>query len=127
MTKIPTEDLKLLSEIAMSAAVRGQGPQAKPIFEALARLQPNNAAAAIGYALTELTRGRFQDAVQILQRDGIKAKAGAAEAKAILMVSLVLAGRSDEARSVQRELIRNGDGPAKQIAQLLMKKVKINA
>ena len=127
MTNIPNEDLKLLSEIAMSAAVRGHGARAKPIFEALGHLQPGNAAAAIGYALTEITQGRFQNAVQILQRDGITAEAGATEAKAMLMVSLVLAGRSEEARLLQRELIRNGDGPAKQIAQLLMKKVKINA
>ena len=127
MNNVPTEDLKLLSEIAMSAAVRGHGPRAKPIFEALAHLQPGNAAAPIGYALTEIVQARFENAVQILRRDGITAETGATEAKAMLMVSLVLAGRSEEARVLQRELIRNGDGPAKQIAQLLMKKVKVNA
>lgn len=121
------KDLKLLSEIALSAAVQGHGKRAKPIFDALQRLRPDNAAAAIGYALTEMTHGNFQEATRILRKDGITAKNGATEAKAMLMVALLMGGRAEEADPVQRELLQGADGPAKQIARLLRGKIKVDA
>lgn len=121
------KDLKLLSEVALSAAVQGHGKRAKPIFDALRHLRPDNAAAAIGYALTEMTHGNFQEAARILRKDGVTAKNGAAEAKAMLMVALMMGGRSEEADPVQRELLQGTDGPAKQIARLMSGKIKVDA
>ena len=127
MRSLDPQDLKLLSEIALSASVQGHGKRAKPIFDALRHLRPDNAAAAIGYALTEMTHGNFQEAARILRRDGVTAKKGGTEAKAMLVVALMMAGRSEEADPVQRELLEGGDGPAKQIARMLRGKIKVDA
>jgi hypothetical protein len=118
---IDPADLQLLAEIGLSAAARGLGAQAEPIFEALALLHPDNAAAAIGRALSALARRDADSAIEILKRDGVRARICGAEARALLAIALNMAGRSAEARAVCRGLADGRDGPAKKVALGLLK------
>lgn len=114
-------DLQILAEIGLSAAARGLGAQAEPIFEALAALHPDNAAAAIGRALSALARRDCDAAIEILKRDAVRARICGAEARALLAIALNMAGRSAEARAVCRSLADGRDGPAKKVALGLLK------
>ena len=114
-------DLQLLAEIGLLAAARGHAARVEPIFEALAALHPENAAAAIGRALAALARRDCDSAIEILKRDGIRARICAAEAKALLAIALTMAGRKAEARSLARGLADGNAGPAKAVAQGLLK------
>ena len=127
MTGLSSRELKLLSELALSAAVQGYGREAKPIFDALRVLKPENAIAAIGSGLTEMIDGNFAEAARILQREGITAAAGGTEAKALLAIALMMSGRIGDALQLQQELMRTGPGPAKQIAELLLEKLRVHA
>lgn len=98
------EELKILTEIGYSAAARGMGDRARPIFDALAVCLPDNAAAAIGYALLAIVDGEFNKAVEVLEKDGIRKKDNADGAKSILLMALKLAGRELEAARLSREL-----------------------
>src|SRR5579859_7356598 len=80
-------DLQLLAEIGLSAAARGYAERVEPIFEALAALHPDNAAAAIGRALAALARRDCDSAIEILKRDAIRARICGAEARALLAIA----------------------------------------
>jgi len=114
-------DLQLLAEIGLLAAARGLGGQAEPIFEALAALHPDNAAAAIGRALSALARRDCDSAIEILKKDAVRARVCGAEARALLAIALDMAGRKAEARAVCRGLADGRDGPAKQVALGLLR------
>jgi thioredoxin-like negative regulator of GroEL len=110
------DDLQLLTEIALSAAARGYAERVEPIFAALALLRPDNAAAAIGRALSALARRDADTAIEILKRDGVRARVCAAEARALLAIALRMAGRDTEARALCRALADGRDGPARKVA-----------
>ena len=103
-TRFDREELKILTEIGYSAAARGMGDRARPIFEALAICMPDNAAAAIGYALLAIVQGDFNQAITVLERDGIGKRENADGAKSILLMALKLAGRELDAARLSREL-----------------------
>ncbi len=110
------EDLQLLAEIGLSAAVRGEGQRARPIFEALALWLPGHAAAAIGEALAALGQGRCGEAVRLLRTRGLTARRGVAEAKALLLVALWLNGERAIAQQLCRELLAGPDDVARRVA-----------
>ena len=120
-------DLKLLAEIGFSAAARGLGDLAKPIFAALKEYKPDHAAAAIGYATSAIVSRDFEAAVRVLKRDGVTATHAKTEAKAMLLIAMIMAGQKAEAGSLQQELIDKAEGPAREIALSLLERVKVPA
>lgn len=113
----PDEDvLKLLAEIGLSAAVRGCGEAAMPIFDALALFKPDNPLAAIGRALSEISAGRPEEAISGLRSAGVMHETCPDELKAVLLIALCLAGHQVDASLLCRRLLNGGDGPSRQIA-----------
>jgi hypothetical protein len=113
----PNEDvIKLLAEIGLSAAVRGCGEAATPIFEALALFKPDNPLAAIGRALGEIAAGRPEDAIASLRCAGVNHDSCPEELKAVLLIALCLAGHHVDASQLCRRLLNSGEGPTRNIA-----------
>lgn len=113
----PDEDvLKLLAEIGLSAAVRGCGEAAMPIFDALALFKPDNPLAAIGRALSEISAGRPEEAIAGLRSAGVMHETCPDELKAVLLIALCLAGHQVDASLLCRRLLNSSDGPSRQIA-----------
>ncbi len=100
------EDVRLLGEIGYAAANRGLHRDADLVFAALAALRPGSAAAGIGRALMALSRGRFDDAAQLLEREALAAEPDSIEARELLAVALELAGRAAERERVQATITR---------------------
>lgn len=110
------EVLKLLAEIGLSAATRGCGEAAAPIFDALALFKPDNPLAAIGRALGEISAGRPEDAIRGLRAAGVTGETCPDELSAILLIALCLAGHQVDAALLCRRLLNGGSGPSRQIA-----------
>ena len=108
--------LKLLAEIGLSAAVRGCGEAAAPIFEALALFKPDNPLAAIGRALGEISAGKPNEAIQGLRAAGVMHDSCPDELKAVLLIALCLSGHQTDAALLCRRLLNGGAGPSRQIA-----------
>lgn len=113
------EDLKMLTEIAFSATARGYFDTAKPIYDALAILRPDNAASDVGYALGAIIQGDNASAIDRLRSDAIMKKESADEARAVLMIALQLEGRTAEVEQLRHELMNKG-GSAKGIAEMFV-------
>ncbi|MEM8948514.1 MAG: hypothetical protein AAGA21_02940 [Pseudomonadota bacterium] len=111
--------LTLLAEIGLSAAVRGCGEAATPIFDALALFKPNNPLAAVGRALSEISAGRPDEAIAGLRSAGVMHDNCPDELKAVLLIALCLAGHQVDASLLCRRLLNGGQGPSRQIAMRL--------
>ena len=113
----PDDDvIKLLAEVGLSAAVRGCGEAAAPIFEALAMFRPENPLAAIGRALGDIAAGKPEDAIAGLRRAGVNQENCPDELRAVLLIALCLAGHHIDAAPLCRQLLNGGDGPTRNIA-----------
>jgi hypothetical protein len=111
--------IKLLAEIGLSAAIRGCGDAARPIFDALTLLRPDNPLAVIGKALGEISDNRPEDAISILRTAGVNNEGAPDEMRAIYLLALCLAGHQIDASLLCRRLLDGGRGPSQQIARRL--------
>jgi hypothetical protein len=112
-------ELQLLAQVAISAAARGLGPTAAPLFDAIEVLAPHHACGSVCRALTALGRRQPDVAIAELRQRGVRARVGAREARALLMLALCLAKRKAEALSLYADLAHGPDGPARRLAQKL--------
>lgn len=112
---IDPADLKLLCEVGVLAMAVERGPESRPIFELLAREQPENAAGPIGLAMIDVVRGREREAFSRLREAIRKCDRCVREAKAVLCVLLTGFGRGDEARALRKELLRGPDSGARRL------------
>lgn len=62
------EELKLMAEVGLLAATRGDAPAAEAIFAAVAQERPDAAVVYFGSALAQLFVGQSLEAIDILQR-----------------------------------------------------------
>ncbi len=108
--------LTLMAEIGLSAALRGCGEAARPIFDALSLLKPENPLAAVGRALGQISEGRHEDAIAGLRASGANDAGSADELRAIMLLALCLAGHQTDAALLCRQLLNGGGGPSRQIA-----------
>lgn len=114
--QVDDDVLKLLAEIGLSAAARGCGEAARPIFDALVLFKPGHPLAAIGRALGEISAGRPEEAITGLRASGVSVDSCPDEIKAVLLIALCLAGQQVEADQLCRKLLNGGSGPSRQIA-----------
>ena len=107
--QVDKEHIQLLTEVGYAAAIYGEADKAEPIFDALMDIVPGNAAGPIGYGLSGIMQGRFDEAIDILERKGIDATVSADEARAIHLLALYLAGRKNEARRLGEQYIADAE------------------
>lgn len=114
--EVDEQVLKLLAEIGLSAAVRGNGEAARPIFDALAIVRPGHPLAAVGRALGEISAGRPEEAIAGLRASDTSFEDCPDEINAVLLIAFCLAGQRVEANQLCRKLLNSGNGPSRQIA-----------
>jgi len=104
---LTSSQVRTLTEIGMIAAGHGLATEAATIFEALQVLRPRRAFPYIGLALTSLNSGRPDEAVRVLERDGLAACPGDPDLRAFLGLALKLAQRPAESVRVLEALVRD--------------------
>ncbi|HYC37711.1 MAG TPA: hypothetical protein VEC19_14890 [Usitatibacter sp.] len=107
---VTSAQVRTLTEIGMIAAGRGMPVEALAIFEALQQLRPQRAFPYIGLALTHMNAGRPEEAVRVIERDGLAACPGDTDLRAFLGLALKLAQRPAESVRVLEELLREHPG-----------------
>jgi tetratricopeptide (TPR) repeat protein len=110
-------DLAKLVEIGLFAAHSGQVSRAWTLFEGLLKAAPDLVSAQVGLNLTRLVVNNFQGA-EVGLREVLAEYPDHAEAKALLGLTLALAGRTGEAGAILEEL-KAGSGPAAELARVL--------
>ena len=107
---LTSAQVRTLTEIGMIAAGRGLPAEAQAIFESLRVLRPRRAFPYIGLALARLNAGRPEEAVELLERDGLGACPGDPDLRAFLGLALKLAQRPAESRRVIEQLLEEHPG-----------------
>ena len=104
---LTSAQVRTLTEIGMLAAGHGLAAEAATIFEALQVLRPQRSFPYIGLALASLNSGHPEEAVRILERDGLAACPGDPDLRAFLGLALKLAQRPAESLRVLEALVRD--------------------
>ncbi|MBF0442330.1 MAG: hypothetical protein HQK54_10530 [Oligoflexales bacterium] len=115
-----SEIIKLLTEIAFMAALRGKSAEAKTILDGIeSRMDRDPGALIIGRALTALSLRNFDEAALLLEtlcRD----KRPSPEAKALLGLVHHVSGSEMKKRETLFELLKSEDSGARRLAQSLL-------
>lgn len=98
------DEMRLLAEVGFLAAANAQLPAARRIFGALRLLRPDSVLPFIGQAVVATHEGKPDEAVRLLEEEGLGKIPGDAELTSFLGLSLVEAGRLAEAARVLRAL-----------------------
>ena len=102
---IERDDLQLLAEIGMLAAMRGDVASAQTIFAAVRQERPESAAGYVGPALALLFRGRAAEAIGELQRGMLAVEASQQQdVQALLGFALQIEGRGSESQQALQAL-----------------------
>lgn len=96
---IERDDLQLLVEIGMLAAMRGDVAATQTVFAAVQQERPESAAGYVGPALALLFRGRAAEAIGELQRGLPRVEASQQQdLQALLGFALQIEGRGSESQ-----------------------------
>jgi tetratricopeptide (TPR) repeat protein len=108
--RVPRAKLNAMYDAAKAHANAGRWTEAAPLFEALAREDPNNATSLFNLGGTYVRCARFKEAASVLQR-AIELRPSHVEALITLTVTLTRDGRRPEALSAYRKLSRIANHP----------------
>jgi len=118
---LSSEDIRSIAEIGFMACGAGNISAARNIFEGLRVLRPDQAFVYIGLALTSMSLGAHQEAVDILRNKGLTASPDDDELKVFLGMALGMANRQNESQRVLSDLAGASTGTAAQkLAQRLL-------
>ena len=104
---LTSAQVRTLTEIGMLAAGHGLAAEATTLFQGLQVLRPQRAFPYIGLALASLNSGRPDEAVRVLEREGLAACPGDPDLRAFLGLALKLAQRPAESLRVLEALVRD--------------------
>jgi tetratricopeptide (TPR) repeat protein len=107
---LPRAKLKAMYDAAKTHADAGRWTEAAPLFEALARQEPNNATSLFNLGCAYVRCARFKEAASVLKR-AIELRPSHVEALINLTIALARDGRRPEALSAYRRLSRIADNP----------------
>ncbi len=120
-----TKTVKVLMEAGYMAAGAGMAKEAATIFAGVQAIRPESEYPVIGLAVTLMSAGEHQDAVDLLTQKALMLNPDSCLTKSFLGLALRLAGRSNEARAQLEEVLSNcGDEPAAtSMAQALLQEI----
>lgn len=107
-----------LLDIANAGCHKGLVLQARAIYDGILALKPGHIPAIIGRAMSSVVIGEFEKAEAIL-RAVLADNADDADAKSVLGLCLMLAGRKEEARDILETLSDNGSEASRLASALL--------
>ena len=119
--RISEERLKELSNVAYAAVLMNINGGQEDVFDMLIDQCPGNAVGHIGGALMMLRDQRFEEAITSLRENAVTAPINQANAEAVLLFSLYVAGRHDEAQEMAAKLAESHEenSPPRQMAKSL--------
>ncbi len=116
---LTADQIVRLQDIGMAACHSGAVYEARQIFSGLLKLDPDNATARLGEALSHIVVGDFEVAEEMLSKQILGKDPENAEASAMLGLCYTLGGKFAEAREVLNK-IEDSESPAGQLARDLL-------
>lgn len=117
--EVSEEDQTLLAEIGMEAVTQDFIDEARRIFDALALLRPDHAAATVGYAYIAYMEDDYDQAIGLLTDPEFEDKDGWFESQGLLLLCYWFGERREEAKALRKKLLAGPDGPGKTVAMNL--------
>lgn len=117
--EVPEEDQTLLAEIGMEAVTQDLIDDARKIFDALALIRPEHAAATVGYAYIAFMEDAYDHAIELLTDPEFEEKDGWFESQGLLLLCYWFGERRAEATKLRKKLLEGPDGPGKSVAMNL--------
>ena len=118
---LTSAQVRTLTEIGMMAAGHGLAAEAITLFQGLQVLRPQRAFPYIGLAVASLNSGHPEEAVRVLEREGLEACPGDPDLRAFLGLALKLAQRPAESLRVLEALVRDfPEGDSARFARSLL-------
>jgi len=97
---LSTEQVRLLAELGLIAIGEGRFEEAAAITDAVAAYRPKDLAVYVARALTELRRGKPEDAVRLLETEAQKVHPDNPLLQTFLGMALMAAGYEARARAI---------------------------
>jgi Flp pilus assembly protein TadD len=119
---LSSAEIRLLLEVGLMACGAGNTSGAESIFMGLRALRPNEAQCFIGLAMACIEAGAAQDAVSLLRGADHLPFSKNIEFRVFLAMSLIAAGRRNEAERELRQLLAESqlECPERQLAYALL-------
>ncbi|MBW2067585.1 MAG: hypothetical protein JRI31_01710 [Deltaproteobacteria bacterium] len=110
MDQLDRSLLQLMMEIGFLATGYGLFDDAEKIFTGLKQVCPESCSPSIGLAFSKMSKGNMEEAIVLLESELENQEKGkdAELVRAYLALALKLAGRSERAKSLAEELIKEG-------------------
>ena len=112
--------LKMLADIGFMASGTGLPKNAFAIFNGIEKARPDSALPSIGFAMEFMNRKRYQEALDILHKEGLTKEPGNDSVKAFIGMGLMLAGRNKEGEDTLQPLLDSKDAIAATMAKELL-------
>ena len=105
--ELSPEQIRLLTEIGMMAAQQGLPAKAEAIFQALRILRPQQPGSYVGLAMVRMNSGLNDEAIRVLERDGLAACPDDPDIRVFLGLALRLAKRAAESERMLDGVLRS--------------------
>ena len=112
--------LKILADIGFMASGVGLARNAFAIFTGIEKARPDSPMPSIGFAMEFMNRKRHQEAIDILQKEGLSKDPDNATVKAFIGMGLMLEGRNKESEEMLTPLQECNDPEAAVMAKELL-------
>ncbi len=115
--------LKTLADIGFMASGTGLPKHAFAIFNGLESARPDSELPSIGFAMEFMNRKRYQEALDILHKDGLAKHPENESLKAFIGMGLMLAGRNKESEGYLTPLLNSENSEAAVMAKELLSNI----
>ncbi len=119
---------KILIMIGFLSASAGLSEDSEQIFKSLKTMRPDSEYPLIGVAVSKMTAGNLEAAVEILRDQALQKKPDSDIAKAFLALAYTHLKRSEETQNLTKEILeRNADQDAVNLATAIIEGLQVEA
>ncbi|MDD7805307.1 MAG: tetratricopeptide repeat protein [Endozoicomonas sp. (ex Botrylloides leachii)] len=120
---IPDDMIKTLADIGFMASSSGHSKHAFAIFSGIETAKPDSILPDIGYAMEFMNKKKYQEAIALLKRQGLKKDPENTAVQAFIGLALMLNGHNKDAEKCLNELTDTNDSTVATMANELLENI----
>ncbi|MDP0561961.1 MAG: hypothetical protein QS721_06375 [Candidatus Endonucleobacter sp. (ex Gigantidas childressi)] len=118
--------VKILADVGFMASNCGYSKYAFAIFNGIETVRPDSVLPDIGYALEFINKKKYQEAIRILRKQGLKKDSENTAVKAFIGMALMLDGHNKESEECLGEIENCEDSVSATMAKELLEDIRSN-
>lgn len=123
--KIDSDVIQLLSQIGYLACLKGDVSNGQMIMDSVEMNSDNHPSAMIGVAISRIYAGQYTEAVRTLKNKVLNIEPNNMTAKTFLGIALSESGESEEAFTLFRDIVANGNSDNRAIASFYLGEMNV--